>query len=143
MIVLNLWATNITHGYVKNATVEQRKGAIEWTKTQRWSPYQWSWISLDNYQSWHACPNPNGSAYDPDGNKYYECYPDHWYCSELIWAAYLHQSKNLSVGALWIKDEQGDGNCHWLVSPQSIRDDKINFTLYSDYRSNLTSNDKR
>jgi len=130
--ILNLWATNFTFGYVNNATSEQIEGAIKWAKKQLLSPYQWSWPNLDNYQSWHGCPNSNGTTFDPDGNKFYECYSGYWYCAELVWAAYLSQSNNLSIGSMWIKDEQDDGNYHWVVSPRSIRNDENNFTLYSD-----------
>jgi len=130
--IFNLWGTNFTFGYVKNATEEQREGAIKWAKTQVGKPYQWAFPNKDNYQSWHACPNPDGSAYDPNGTKYYECYPNYWYCSELVWAAYLSQSRDLDIGSGWFKDEKDDGNYHWWVSPQSIRDDQSNFTLYCE-----------
>lgn len=127
---LNLKWENITFGYVTNATDEQREGVVKWALSQWGQPYQWSISSWDNYQSWHACPNPDGVMTDPYGNTFIEEYPDYWYCSEFVWAAYLNQSEDFDLGSLWYKDYD-DGYYHCDVWPGTIRHDE-DVTLYPE-----------
>ena len=59
-----------------------------------------------------------GKSYDPS--------EPNWYCSELVWAAYMNQGINLDVG-----DGDGEINLHSVVSPDDLyRDDNIKKRWY-------------
>jgi len=93
MATFNLWAENITFGILSNVTDEQRNDAVSWAMNQWGQPYQES-IFPNN-------ANPN----DEEDEK-----ANHWYCSELIWAAYLNQGFDL--------------NTYLVVSPNSLLEDE-------------------
>lgn len=128
--LLNLYWRNITFGYVTNATKAQREGVVKWALSQWGKPYQWSVRRFDNFQSDWACPNPEGVMTDPYGNTFVEEYPDYWYCSEFVWAAYLSQSEDLDLGSVWFEDYE-KGCHHCIVWPGTIRDDE-DVTLYPE-----------
>jgi len=71
--------------YVKDATYEERKHACAWAISQRWKKYQLWWRF--NKANW----NPYDSS---------DCKSNEFYCSELIWAAYM----NATNGKLNISD---------------------------------------
>jgi len=59
-----------------------------------------------------------GKSYDPS--------EPNWYCSELVWAAYMNQGINLDVG-----DGDGEINLHSVVSPDDLyKDDNIKERWY-------------
>jgi len=74
----NLWAENITFGVLSNVTKSQREAAVTWAMEQIGQPYQ------EKIFPKNADPTDNA-----DQNS------DHWFCSELIWASYLHQDIDL------------------------------------------------
>ena len=76
---IRLWATNFTYGSVETSQ-KIRDDAVEWAKTQLGRPYQ--------FDFWNPNPNPD----DP-----LDQYSSHWYCSEIIWAAYWNQGVHLIV----------------------------------------------
>jgi hypothetical protein len=59
---------------------DKREAAVDWILERENSPYQ------SNYDE-PANPDPDDDS-DP--------LSDHWYCSELVWAAYWHQDVDLS-----------------------------------------------
>jgi len=75
---INLWATNITFGYVETDQ-NTRDEAVKWAKKRLLKPYQFM-----------GFPNPDPN--DPSDE-----FSDSWFCSELIWAAYWNQDVKLSV----------------------------------------------
>jgi len=92
----NLWATNISYGILTNVTEAQREGAVAWAKTQLGQPYQ------------ERIYPRNMDPFDEDDPT-----SDHWFCSELVWAAYLHQGVSLADSSM-------------VVTPNSlIRDERI------------------
>jgi uncharacterized protein YycO len=74
----HLWAENITYGVLSNVTKEQREGAVSWALSQIGQPYQENIFPLND--------DPTDTD-DPAS--------DQWFCSELVWAAYLHQGVEL------------------------------------------------
>ena len=76
---IQFWATNVTYAYVET-NQEIRNDAVQWAKTQLRKPYQ--------LFPWDANPNPKDTSDE---------YANHWYCSELIWAAYWNQNVKLKV----------------------------------------------
>ena len=93
MATFNLWAENITFGLLSNVTDEQRDAAVSWAMDQLGQPYQDGIF-------------PNTA--DPDDKEDEKA--DHWYCAELIWAAYLNQGVDL--------------NTYFIVSPDSLLEDE-------------------
>jgi len=77
---IQLWATNFTYGSV-DTTQDIRDKAVSWAQTRLGRPYQLIFQGGAN-------PYPNDTS-DP--------FSDHWYCSELIWAAYWNQGVKLIV----------------------------------------------
>jgi len=77
---IQLWATNFTYGSVET-TQDILDKAVSWAKTRLGRPYQLIFQGGTN-------PNPNDAS-DP--------FSDHWYCSELIWAAYWNQEVKIIV----------------------------------------------
>jgi len=76
-----------------NITTIQKQKAIDFCKDQAGELYQWTYDRSESLQA-----NPDCNAYprisriifrilyhDP-----YDPYIDEWYCSELVWAAYMH-----------------------------------------------------
>lgn len=96
----NLWATNISYGVLTNVTDGQREGAVAWAKAQIGQPYQETIFPRNN------------DPFDEDDPT-----SDHWFCSELIWAAYYNQGVQLEDS--------------WMtVTPNSlIRDEHITIHL--------------
>jgi uncharacterized protein YycO len=96
----NLWATNISYGVLTNVTDEQREGAVAWAKNQLGQPYQETIFPR------------NMDPFDEDDPT-----SDHWFCSELIWAAYKHQGVHLEDS--------------WMtVTPNSLlRDERIDIHM--------------
>jgi hypothetical protein len=91
MTTLRSWMypkmTWVTYVRVATADDEVRNKAVEWAKERRGDPYDASWFSK------------NADEYS-------------WYCSELIWAAYLHASD----GRINIEHEPDSGG----ISPNEI-----------------------
>jgi hypothetical protein len=76
-------------GKITNATLEEKMEAINFTLTQLGKPYQW----FTSEERGRANPNitdPNHPYYN--WTIKYDPYIDYWYCTELIWAGYLHQN---------------------------------------------------
>jgi len=133
---LNLWATNIIFGTVRNASASQRNTAVNWVETQIRQPYQFTFPPRWPFHihEWWACSNPNGSVYNPDTGEYFiEKYPDYWYCTELVWAAYKHCNgdSGMDIGARWEYDEK-DGSWHWCVTPKYLLGNYEQIYLYTD-----------
>jgi uncharacterized protein YycO len=106
---------NFTLGRVRNVTSRQKQAAVGFALDQYRDPYQWT------KGCWHANPN----LVDP-GNPFYEKYHfpedpyiDYWYCSELVWACYLHQGIELD----------NDSDCYSEDPPDCIPE---NLTSYPD-----------
>ena len=135
-LYLNFWATNIIFGTVRKANETQRDNAVKWAETQIGHPFQFGFIPKWPFQKhqWWACPNPNGTTYNPDTGEYFiEKYPDYWYCTELIWAAYKHCNgdSGLDIGAEWEYDIDDD-SWHWCSMPGYWLGDYENVYLYTD-----------
>ena len=133
---LKLWATNIIFGTVRNANESQRENVISWAETQMRLPYQFGFPQSWPFKKhqWWACPNPNGTTYNPDTGEYFlEEYPDYWYCTEIIWAAYKHCNgdSGLDIGSKWEYDKNDD-SWHWCSMPDYWLDDYEQIYLYTD-----------
>ena len=91
MTTLKSWMypkmTWVTYLRVATADEEVRNKAVEWAKERRGDPYDASWFSK------------NADEYS-------------WYCSELIWAAYIHASD----GRIDLEHEPDTGG----ISPNEI-----------------------
>jgi len=78
-------------GKVISANMSQKMKARDFAYSQLGKPYQW--LEEGGGASWRANPNitdPTHPYYNwtiPD-----DPYIDYWYCTEIIWAAYLHQN---------------------------------------------------
>jgi uncharacterized protein YycO len=103
-----LWASEIAYGRVVTADESQRLGAVAFAECQLYQPYQ------DPYVCWWANANPN----DPD-----DPYSNEFYCSELVWAAYVHEGINIDATPDPPSPEEGGDGVHLYVSPQDIADD--------------------
>jgi uncharacterized protein YycO len=75
----HLWATNITFVSFSNISDDQRENAVNWALDRKGAPYQ----TKSLYQK------------NDDPNDSFDEYSNHWYCSELIWAAYKNQGIDL------------------------------------------------
>ena len=69
--LIDFWATNITYGFVKDASFEQKKQAVNWALEKLGQPYGYV----------------GGSIYFSDG----------YYCSELVSEAYESQGLDISI----------------------------------------------
>lgn len=88
---LKLVYENFSIGKPINVSLEQRQQAIGFALSQDEKEYQWGRIY------WYANPNITDIE-NPFYSKYYfpdDEYVDSWYCSELVWAAYLQTGLNL------------------------------------------------
>ena len=109
MFFFTSWADDVAFGYVKTASEEQRIQAYNFEVSQLGRPWQ------DPYnESWYANADPD----DPD-----DPYSDEWMCSEIVWAAYLHQGINIDVTPFPPPPEEGGDGIHLYVAPQDIADD--------------------
>jgi hypothetical protein len=135
-LFLNLWATNIVFGTVRNATEGQRDNAVKWAEKQLGQPYQYTryvnWPFSEH--KWWACSNRNGTMYNPDTGEYFqEKFPDYFYCTELVWAAYKHCNGDtgLDLAEKWELDIK-DNSWHWCSTPDYWLSDYENIYLYTD-----------
>lgn len=122
------WAYNFTYGRVNNASSSQKNQAFIFLLKQFKEPYQYGWPGFDDYMSWHSNPDiddPNSPYYYPD-----DPYLNYWYCSELIWASYLHQNINLDATPDPIWDPYENGN-YYLASVNDLRNSE-NVTMFND-----------
>ena len=104
------------YGYVKNANEEIIENAIDWACRQQECRYQYLQFqhSIANFQS--------EDKTDPFSNR--------WYCSELIWAAYMNASnKSINLGnpkrihgskyqKVWVIDLQRDDKNIQMFCPK-------------------------
>ncbi len=93
-----------------HADQNQKQQAINFTLSNLGEHYQWAWPNNWRYESWHANPDITNTS-NPFYDKYY--YPDdpcvdQWTCSELVWAAYLHQG--IQIDSTPITDPDPDFN---------------------------------
>jgi len=114
--VFNLWAESVAFGTVTPATGAQRLAAVEFALSQLERPYQHADIC------WWANADPD----DPE-----DFFSDWWYCSELVWAAYLNQGINIDADPAPPPPEEGGDGIHLWVSPQELADDD-DVDLYVD-----------
>jgi len=138
IFLLNLWAKNIIYGKVKNASPSQKKAAVMWAENQTKSPHPYQFCfeppGIYHKHSWWGCPNPNGTTYNPDTGTYFkEVYPDYWYCTEVIWAAYMHCNgeSGLDLGAEWTYDKKDD-SWHWWIGTDQMLSNVDQIYLYTD-----------
>ena len=118
MLFYKCWAHNFTYARVINASNSQKNQAFKFLLKQFREPYQYSWLGSDDYMSWHSNPdidNPSSPYYYPD-----DPYLNYWYCSELVWASYLHQNINLDAtpNPIWDSNEYG---YYYLATVNDIR----------------------
>jgi len=109
---MNVVFCDFTVGRVDSATTNQKLEAVAFSLSQIGETYQHSYPNYEPYHSWHANPD-----IDDPGSPYY--YPDdpyinYWYCTEIVWAAYLHQGINTDS-----TPEPVDG-IHYLVTPDDM-----------------------
>ncbi|MCK4365469.1 MAG: hypothetical protein KAW45_05420 [Thermoplasmatales archaeon] len=133
---LNLWATNIIYGKVKNASSSQKYNALNWAKKQLGQPYQFGYRQNWPYHKhqWWMCPNTNGTTYNPDtGTFFKEEYYDYWICTEIIWAAYKHceGDSGIDIEATWHYDKYDD-SWHWYIGPDEMLGNVDQIYLYTD-----------
>lgn len=112
------WANNFTYVRVINSSYSQINQAFKFILNQYREPYQYGWLGYDDYMSWHCNPDiddPYSPYYYPD-----DPYLDYWYCSEIIWASFLHQNINIDAtpDPVWDPCENG---YYYLVSVDDIR----------------------
>lgn len=105
------------YGYVKNVSEEIIDDAIEWACKQRGCGYQYLQFShsIANYE--------HEDKTDPLSNR--------WYCSELVWAAYMNASdKRINLGnpkkihgskyrKVWVVDLQKDTDNIQIFHPEN------------------------
>lgn len=107
MIFYRFWANNFTYYRVINASLSQRIEALRFLLKQFREPYQYGWPGFDDYMSWHCNPDidePTSPYYYPD-----DPYINYWFCTEIVWASYLHQGINIDAtpDPIWDPDECG------------------------------------
>jgi hypothetical protein len=122
------WAHNFSYGRVINASSSQKSQAFIFHLKQFREPYQYGWLGFDDYMSWHSNPDiddPNSPYYYPD-----DTYLNYWYCSEIIWASYLHQNINLDAtpDPIWDPYENG---YYYLASVNDLRNSE-NVTMFQE-----------
>jgi len=125
MWFIRFWATNITYGTVTNISNHQKDLAFKFILDQYNEPYQYGWPGFDDYMSWHCNPdidNQDSPYYFPE-----DPYLNYWFCSEIIWAGYLHQGINIDATPDCLQDF--DGEYYYLVTADDIRNSE-NITLY-------------
>jgi hypothetical protein len=121
---------------VNNSTESQRDAAVNWAESQLGHPYQFGFKPPWPFHKhkWWACPNTNGSTFNPDTGAYFkEEYYDYWFCSELIWGAYKHCNgdSGIDFNAQWAHDKNDD-SWHWYIGPDDICNDVDQIYLYTD-----------
>jgi uncharacterized protein YycO len=121
-IVFWLWGTNFKIGKV-NTTNEIKMDAVTFALEQIGKPYQWVWSGGDERPIWHVNPNIT----DPE-NPFFEKYNyqdditiDRWYCSELVWAAYLHQGINIDAYPDPDLNNSNNNESYYYVGPDNIK----------------------
>jgi len=109
---MNLVYCDFTVGTVTSATQGNKLAAVCFAISRLGQQYQHTYQGYDPYHSWHANPDID----DPESPYYYpdDPYINYWYCSELVWAAYLRQGINTDSTPGPI-----DGQ-HYLVSPDDM-----------------------
>jgi len=132
ILLFALWATNLTIGKVNGADYNTRQKAISFAINQTGCMYQWGWPNMSNYMSWHANPNITNAS-SPFYEKYHypeDQYVDFWYCSELVWAAYLHQE--IQLDGLNLSDNEGH---YWIGCDSLLASEKLTVCDYWNQKS--------
>ena len=119
-----------------NASKSQKNAAVHWAESQIGHPYQYIYKPRWPFKKlkWWACPNSNGTAYNPDTGTYFqEKNYDYWYCTELVWASYRHcdGDSGIDIGARWCYDRHDD-SWHWYIAPYDLHNNVDQIYLYTD-----------
>lgn len=77
-----LWADELAYAKVTSASDDQKQDAADWALSRLYDPYQ------DTGICWWANADPD----DPD-----DPYSDWWYCTELVWAAYMNVEPPINI----------------------------------------------
>jgi hypothetical protein len=115
-------------GKVKYASSSQKSAAVNFAKSQRWEKYQHSYSSHGG--CYWANPDVNAPPAIPQSHpfynkyNYYDKYIDEWYCSELVWAGYLHQLIELD------RTDDPDSEGHYYVAVDDLRLNNAKINLY-------------
>jgi parallel beta-helix repeat protein len=128
------WAHNFAYGRVKNATNQQKLGAVNWAKQlcfDRNRPITSNGERIyDNYQYLPYYFDRLGfwKSYRPDG---IEVFSKYWYCSELVWASYYNIDENGDIDLFMSYNKRIDLDPDgWLPPPvvlplEVLNDDDI------------------
>ncbi len=122
IFLLYVDCSTITIGKV-NASDDQKQQAIQFALNHSGDYYQYAWPNDYRYESWHANPvlsNPNNPFYE----KYYypnDLFSNQWTCTELIWAAYLHQGIELDGVPLPFPDPHYNNETFFFVSTDNLK----------------------
>ena len=109
---MNVVYCNFTVGRVVSATPTKILETLGFSICQIGETYQHTYSGYEPYHSWHANPDIN----DPQSPYYYpdDPYIEYWYCTELVWASYLHQGINIDA-----TPNPGPSG-HYFVHPNDI-----------------------
>jgi len=118
------WDIEFCYGQVI-ATEEQKLQAIDFVYEQIGKPYQLAVFDLDL----EDLLNLDIIASLINRNKDASIGSAEWYCSELIWAAYLHCTPPIEI------DQDGDGldRPNWVWPSEISSDDNVEMYTYHEY----------